>query len=692
MMRSRTAVALAAIAIVAAACSSDSADEPVSATLPTVSVAPDSPGAHTPANGSPAGPELPPDTPGQPSTAVVSATVIAEVDEPISGVVAPNGEFWLAQRGGGVVVLDTATGVVGDTILDLSGLTNADGEQGLLSIAVDADNLYVDYTDLVGDSHIDAHPLGSDGRPTAGVPVLTQPQLFTNHNGGAMTVGPDGFLYVGFGDGGGSGDPKSMAQNTSTLLGSIIRINPTVGGPSPYTIPADNPFADGVDGAPEIFLIGARNPWRFSFDPTTGDLWIGDVGQDKYEEIDLLLAANGAGRGANLGWNHREGLHGFSRDNSPSFTDPVFEYRHGGDPGGCSVTGGVVYRGSAIPALEGAYLFGDFCTARLWALSISGGTMEFTDLGVDVPGGQLASFAVDSQGEILMLSLSGVVSRLVDPTIPVAVPSPDGRTYPTVGSDPAAVAARLVEVERLLRSTDPDDPVFADLAHEQQVIYRTIGRNSEWIPVILAATPDDLFDSVQLEIEARVSIGGISNAQPPETMPAWEIIEPLPAEALLDIYKQAEVDTGIDWTYLAAINMVETGFGRIAGLSTAGAQGPMQFMPTTWAEVGVGSINDPHDAIAAAARYLVRRGGPTDMARAVRGYNNSAAYVDTVTAYARLFASDPVAFRAAHDWEIHYASAAGDLWLPVGYRYPERIPLDRYLAEAPWSMPPELPN
>lgn len=365
MMKLRTAAALAVMVLVAAACSSDSGDETVGATLPTVSVVSDSPGADTPANDSPAGPELPPDTTGDPTTAVVSAEVIAEVDEPISGVVAPNGEFWLAQRGGRVVAFDPATGAVGDTILDLSGLTNAGGEQGLLSIAVDSDNLYVDYTDLIGDSHIDAHPLRVDGRPSAGVPLLTQQQLFTNHNGGGLVIGPDGFLYIGFGDGGGSGDPKSMAQNTSTLLGSIVRIDPTVGGDSPYEIPADNPFADGVDGAPEIFLTGVRNPWRFAFDPANDDLWIADVGQDKYEEVDLLLGANGSGRGANLGWNHREGLHKFSGDNSSSFTDPVFEYQHGGDPGGCSVTGGVVYRGAAIPALEGAYLFGDFCTSRL---------------------------------------------------------------------------------------------------------------------------------------------------------------------------------------------------------------------------------------------------------------------------------------------------------------------------------------
>jgi len=681
--------AFAAVAILAAACSGGAGDDPAIATVPTISVQPD---AGTPVDGQPSVAEMPADTPGDPATATVEAKVIAEVAEPISGVVAPNGEFWLAQRGGLVVVFDPTTGAVGDTILDLSDQTAAGGEQGLLSIAVDSDNLYVDYTDRVGDSHIDAHPLNTQDRPGERVPMLSQQQLFTNHNGGGMAIGPDGDLYVGFGDGGGSGDPQSMAQNTSTLLGSIIRVEPTVGADSPYAIPPDNPFADGRDGAPEIFLTGARNPWRFAFDPATGDLWIADVGQDKYEEIDLLLAANGSGLGANLGWNRREGLHRFTGGNSAEFTDPVFEYEHGGDPGGCSITGGVVYRGTAIPELDGAYLFGDFCTSRLWALSISGASMVFTDLGVEVPGGQLASFAVDSHGEVLMLSLSGQVSRLVDPNAAAVVIDPAGRSYPAVDSDPAVVAERLAEVEHLLRTVDPADPGFADLAHEQQVLYRTIGRNADWVPAILTAIPEPLLESVQLEIDARMSTGEISNAQPAETMPAWAIIDPLPAEELMSIYRQAEADTGISWTYLAAINLVETGFGRIVGLSTAGAQGPMQFMPATWAEVGAGSINDPRDAIAAAARYLVRRGGPSNMGKAIRGYNNSAAYVDAVTSYARLFASDPAAFRAAHDWEIHYASAAGDLWLPVGYRYPQRIPLDQYLAEAPWSMPPEAGN
>ena len=155
-----------------------------------------------------------------------------------------------------------------------------------------------------------------------------------------------------------------------------------------------------------------------------------------------------------------------------------------------------------------------------------------------------------------------------------------------------------------------------------------------------------------------------------------------------ELYEQASAETGVDWAFLAAINLIETGFGRIDGLSTAGAQGPMQFLPTTFEEVSDGDIDDPHDAIPAAAAYLVRRGGPDDMHRALLGYNNSSAYVAAVTHYANLFRDDERTLLAAYWWEIHYSAAIGDLWFPVGYRLDEAQPATEYLAAAPWSAPP----
>lgn len=274
----------------------------------------------------------------------------------------------------------------------------------------------------------------------------------------------------------------------------------------------------------------------------------------------------------------------------------------------------------------------------------------------------------------------------VDPTDGVA--APDGRRYPGVADDPAAVGARLAEVEAALRATDPTSPGFADLAHEQQMIYRTVGRTDEWHASVLAEIPPESIDTVSAHIAARAAIGDIGHGDPPENVPAWRIIEPRPAAELRSYYDEASAATGIDWAYLAAINLIETGYGRIDGVSTANAQGPMQFLPTTWEEVGEGSIHDPHDAILGAARYLVRRGGPEDMDGAIWGYNNSDAYVEAVSTYADLFRRDEAVFEQTHAWEIHYSAAIDDLWLPVGYERLEAVPAADHVADAPWSLPP----
>lgn len=278
---------------------------------------------------------------------------------------------------------------------------------------------------------------------------------------------------------------------------------------------------------------------------------------------------------------------------------------------------------------------------------------------------------------------SSVAPRPAEPAA-----APNGRRYPRVATDAQSVADRIIELERLLQSTDRNDPAYADLAHEQQMHYRHIGRRPEWLPTLWATVPDDLLFTVERHVTARQQIAGIPSGDPPVNVPAWEIIDPLPADELLALYRQAADDTGIDWSYLAAINLLETGYGRIRGLSTAGAQGPMQFLPTTWEEVSDGDINDPYDAIPAAARYLVRRGGPDDMARALHGYNNTDYYVRAVSVYAELFRDDIANFYATYSWEIHYSAAIGDLWLPVGYHRDAAQPADQYVAEAPWSAPP----
>lgn len=189
-------------------------------------------------------------------------------------------------------------------------------------------------------------------------------QPFPNHNGGQLAFGPDGFLYIGLGDGGSGGDPLGNGQNPATLLGNILRLDVSTAGT--YAIPAGNPFADGQGGAPEVFLYGLRNPWRFSFDRTTGLLWIGDVGQNAFEEIDRIDTNTQAG--ANLGWNVMEASYCYVAEGcaTDGLTYPIAEYGHGV---GCSVTGGYVYRGETIPALRGWYLFGDYCSGRIFALA-----------------------------------------------------------------------------------------------------------------------------------------------------------------------------------------------------------------------------------------------------------------------------------------------------------------------------------
>jgi glucose/arabinose dehydrogenase len=252
--------------------------------------------------------------------------------------------------------------------------------------------------------------LDAAGSPRGRRELLRVEDPYPNHNGGHLALGPDGYLYIGLGDGGSGGDPHGHGQDTDTLLGSILRIDPTAPpADGEYGIPADNPFA-ASGGEPEIWLYGVRNPWRFSFDRATGDLWIGDVGQGEVEEIDRLPATNGrdAGRGANLGWNLMEGSEPFEGENPAGGVLPIYEYTH---DDGCSVTGGYVYRGRAIPALTGAYLFADYCEPDLRAVRVAGDEVveeRSWDLSLEA----IQSFGEDADGELYVLLASGPLLRL----------------------------------------------------------------------------------------------------------------------------------------------------------------------------------------------------------------------------------------------------------------------------------------
>jgi glucose/arabinose dehydrogenase len=355
---------------------------------------------------------------------------IATLDTPVD-LVPRSGtdDLYVAEQGGKVRIvrvkrtIDAKTNAVTHTtysvdpasVLDLSDTTDPDGERGLLGLVFSSDGrrLYVDYTDHDGNSHVVEYPMTGD-KADARNPreLLFVRQPFPNHNGGSLAIGPDGFLYIGFGDGGSSGDPNGNGQNTNTLLGKILRIDPEARtGDLPYAIPDGNPFVHG-GGAPEVWLYGVRNPWRFSFDGP--DLWIGDVGQNLIEEIDLLRpTADGgeAGKGANLGWNHMEGSQPFEGGTPPAGAiAPILDYPHSG--GNCSVIGGFVYRGRAVPALQGVYVFGDYCLGELRGLLQRNGTkLDERSLGVTVGQG-LTSFGQDNDGELYVLNSSGPVVKI----------------------------------------------------------------------------------------------------------------------------------------------------------------------------------------------------------------------------------------------------------------------------------------
>jgi glucose/arabinose dehydrogenase len=303
--------------------------------------------------------------------------------------------------------------------LDLSDQVSCCGEQGLLSIAFAPDYeesglVYADFTDRAGDTRLveyrrsSSDPLTVD--PGSARLVLRVDQPFPNHNGGLALFGPDDLLYVGLGDGGSEDDPDRRGQDLDTLLGKILRIDPRPSGARSYSVPPSNPFVGKARARPEIYSYGLRNPWRFSFDRLTGALAIGDVGQNDWEEVDLVPRS--AGSGANFGWSAFEGFVRFNDDQSaPHAVPPVLVYSH--DEGGCSITGGYVVRDRSLTSLYGRYLYGDYCLGDLRSFPATPDRRATDDraLGLNVPS--LSSFGEDNEGQIYATSLDGPVYRLV---------------------------------------------------------------------------------------------------------------------------------------------------------------------------------------------------------------------------------------------------------------------------------------
>jgi glucose/arabinose dehydrogenase len=346
-------------------------------------------------------------------------TKVAAVDDLTAMTARPHSRALYLGQQDGVVRMMRSGKVDATPTLDLSERVSQDGgERGLLGLTFSPDGtlLYVHYSDRDGNTQVDQYAMrGRHADPASRKSILQVEQPQPNHNGGQIVFGPDGSLYLGLGDGGGGGDvgpghaPGGNGQSLATPLGKILRIVPDVAAGG-YTVPADNPFV-GVDGArPEIWSYGLRNPWRFSFDRATGDLWIGDVGQSEYEEIDRAPASAGrdAGKGANFGWNHLEADHQYRGRAPDGAVAPVHEISH--DTGACAVVGGFVYRGNKIAALDGTYLFADNCDGTVRMLEPEADGFRVDDSGLEVAA--VSSFAESNNGTLYVVSLTDGVYRI----------------------------------------------------------------------------------------------------------------------------------------------------------------------------------------------------------------------------------------------------------------------------------------
>jgi glucose/arabinose dehydrogenase len=333
---------------------------------------------------------------------------------------APQGDsrLFIAEKGGTIrIVKDGA--LLPAPFLDISAQVSTGGEQGLLGLAfppqyATSGRFILHYTDLAGDTRVSSFRVSADpdvADASSEVAVLSADQPFSNHNGGQVLFGPDGHLYITLGDGGAAGDPGGRGQSLGELLGSILRIDPADGGG--YTVPTDNPFVGTSGAVPEIWSYGLRNPWRIAFDPANGDLYIADVGQNRWEEVNVATAADGAGRGRNYGWSIMEGPDCFP--SSPCDEDglelPVLSYGHGD---GCSITGGHVYRGAAIPALQGHYFYSDFCSGWVRTFRFENGSaVDQFQWPTLAPGGGILSFGRDAAGELYLMSTNGAEFKIV---------------------------------------------------------------------------------------------------------------------------------------------------------------------------------------------------------------------------------------------------------------------------------------
>jgi glucose/arabinose dehydrogenase len=369
--------------------------------------------------GDPAGTDPPP-APPPPSSGLTLQTV-GTFNFPLLAVSPPGdlNRLFVVEKRGTIRVVEQGS-IVATPFLDLSGQVSTGQEQGLLGLAFHPQYqsnglLVVNYTNQAGDTRVSLFRVSATdpnrADPTSEQVILAVDQPFANHNGGMVAFSPtDGHLFIGLGDGGSGGDPQGNGQKMSTLLGKLLRLAVSASGQ--VTVPGDNPFVGQGTARPEIWSLGLRNPWRFSFDRQTGDLYIGDVGQGSREEIDALSLA--ASKGANFGWNTMEGRSCYNAGscNQQGLTLPVLDYSHSG--GACSVTGGYLYRGAAIASLRGTYFYADYCAGWVRSFRLENGAVtdakDWTELA---PGGRITSFGEDARGELYLMTDGGRVARIV---------------------------------------------------------------------------------------------------------------------------------------------------------------------------------------------------------------------------------------------------------------------------------------
>ncbi|GAB3684416.1 PQQ-dependent sugar dehydrogenase [Actinocorallia lasiicapitis] len=399
----RLSVTVAAAGLVLTACSDDPAPRP--------DPGPPSAGATSTAPAARESAPVPQEkTARQEAPGKIALRKVAELDQPV-GLAVRKGDptLYVIEQPGRVRTISGGKAVQAP-VLDLTGQVGSGGERGLLGIAFapDGKHVYLDYTNKQGDTEVVEYKVTGNGAFDADSRrlVLTQKQPYANHNGGQLAFDKAGLLYIGLGDGGSGGDPQGNGQNLGTFLGKILRIDPR--GARPYKVPPSNPFVGKAGAKPEIWAYGLRNPWRFSFDAQTGDLWIGDVGQDSYEEVDFQPAASKGGE--NYGWNLREGGHPF-KNAHPAGVEPVLEYKLKVD-NACSVIGGYVYRGQELVNLTGRYLYADFCAGWIKAVELADGKVSGQwELAKGL--NTVAAFGQDGDRELYVLSLDGSVSKLV---------------------------------------------------------------------------------------------------------------------------------------------------------------------------------------------------------------------------------------------------------------------------------------